>query len=167
MEQLTLKIPYDFVQSRLGRPSWQDVLFGLQNELLDPAATQALAIAELDHADANDELIELASLEPGEPVAHHVERLAEREAPQPQSSIAERWLYLTLAWLFDHRDSLPDPLGSVETVYAEFDYPEGIAGFVRYMPSDGPDLGDRKLNEERMLGTWQAYLSDARSRLLA
>lgn len=165
MEQLTLKIPFGFIETTLGRPTWRDTLFGLENQLLDPDAVSDLAAAEVDQPHPPDALIELLSADAGEPILQHVEALTEREPPPPESLTTQKWLYLTLAWLFEHRDELPDPLASVETVYAEFDYPEEIAGFVRYMPADDPDLGDRKLNEDRMMGRWEHYLADERSLL--
>jgi hypothetical protein len=33
------------------------------------------------------------------------------------------------------------------------------------MPSDDPDLGDRKLNEDRLIGKWERYLSEEHARL--
>lgn len=58
-----------------------------------------------------------------------------------------------------------DPLETAEAVYAELDYPEEMTSFARYMPSDDADLGDRELNEARLMRNWEAYLRDERSRL--
>jgi hypothetical protein len=63
-----------------------------------------------------------------------------------------------LAWLYERRDELPDPLACVDEVYADFDYPPQIARLVRYMPMDGPDLGSREANERRMFERWREYL---------
>jgi hypothetical protein len=49
-------------------------------------------------------------------------------------------------------------------VYADFDYPEEIAGFIRYMPMRGPDLGSKQLNEKRMLETWGRYIEEGTRR---
>jgi hypothetical protein len=47
----------------------------------------------------------------------------------------------------ENKDSYSDPLVLVEQLYADFNYPETIASFVRYMPSEEPDLGYLELNE--------------------
>ena len=165
MEMLTLKIPLDFIEGKLGKPTWRDALFGLENQLLDPNAVAQLALSDLDQPDPPAELVELATAEAGRPVLVEVKELAEREAPDLEGAVASKWLYLVLAWLFEHRDELPDPLHLVEIVYAEFDYPEAVAGFVRYMPTDDADLGDRKLNEDRLIDKWDRFLFEERVRL--
>ena len=43
-------------------------------------------------------------------------------------------------------------------VYSDFGYPPRIAGFVRYMPAEQPDLGSRELNEQRLYENWKRYL---------
>lgn len=42
------------------------------------------------------------------------------------------WLYLALDWLHEHRDEYADPFEVVEMLYADFDYPSEIEGFVRF-----------------------------------
>lgn len=165
MEQITLKIPLSFVERTLGRLTWRTILFGLENELLDPAAASQAAAASLDQLDPSPELIELAAARDGEPVLTYVRQLAELESPSADPQVSERWLFLVLAWLFENRGDLPDPLQTVETVYAEFDYPEEMAGFVRYMPSDDPDLGSPKLNQDRLVDKWGRFLRQQRERL--
>ncbi len=38
----------------------------------------------------------------------------------------------------ENRETVEDPFAVVEELYADFDYPEEIAGFVRYMPPEDP-----------------------------
>jgi hypothetical protein len=65
-----------------------------------------------------------------------------------------------LAWFYEHRGEVPDPLLRVEEVYADFGYPEQIAKFVRYMPMEGPDLGSREANEHRLFERWKRYIEE-------
>jgi hypothetical protein len=44
MELLTLRIRCDFIESKLGGLTWQDALFGLKNQLIDPRAICELAV---------------------------------------------------------------------------------------------------------------------------
>ena len=60
--------------------------------------------------------------------------MAEGESAANDTEIQESWLYAILTWVYEHRDKLPDPLGIVEELYADFDYPPEISSFVRYMP---------------------------------
>ena len=79
-----------------------------------------------------------------------------------------KWAFLILAWVYEHRDSFEDPLDLVEKLYADLDYPEQVAPFVRYMPTDEPDLGSRGQNEQRLFQKWAEYLQkEARYFLLS
>jgi hypothetical protein len=160
MDVVRLRVPYDFIRDRI-RMSWRDVLFGLEEELLDPAAPTKMAAERLtNEAHASPNLVELAGLSAGEDVRPCVERLASDERDDAVQAIRARWLCIVLAWILEHKDDYGDPLQAVEEVYADFDYPEGIAGFVRYMPSNEPDLGSRELNEARLYRKWQVYVED-------
>ncbi|HVZ38834.1 MAG TPA: DUF2247 family protein [Candidatus Kapabacteria bacterium] len=153
-----IKIPYDFI-CRSVDIDWQDILFGLENELISSTVAIEQATVILNNSGRYEpDIVDVASCSPADPIIELVARLARREQPRPEGNVREKWLYIILAWLYDHRHSIADPLSMVEEVYADFDYPEEVAPFVRYMPMVGPDLGSREANEERMVGNWKAYL---------
>ncbi len=157
-------IPYEFVSQRV-KLDWTELKFGMDHEFIKPKAAIEKATDEICRTDVlPQELIELACLTESEPVADLVTYLAKAEIPHADDQVKGKWLYLVLAWLFEQRDSLVDPLGLVETVYSEFGYPKEITPFVRYMPMDGPDLGNREQNEARMFDRWKAYITQASKR---
>ena len=88
------------------------------------------------------------------------------EIERTEAELRDKWLYLVLAWLYEQRGAVPDPLQTVEEVYADFGYPEEIAGLIRYMPMDGPDLGSREANERRLFERWRQYLDSAAAKHL-
>jgi hypothetical protein len=53
---------------------------------------------------------------------------------EPREERARIWLYLSLAWVYEHVDQFDDPYAVVELLYADFDYPDEIADLVRFMP---------------------------------
>ena len=68
---------------------------------------------------------------------------------------ARKWLYLQLRAAYYERERLKDPLGVVEQIYADFDYPSTVAPFVRYMPlwpGDEPGVGP-------LMARWTDYLA--------
>jgi hypothetical protein len=139
--------------------SWRDVRYGLANELLDPQAPVELAVDQVGgRAEPSAALLELAGASKNETTVELVEQLANEEPPRSEDEIRDKWLYLVLAWLYEHRGDFPDPLQRVEEVYADFGYPEQIAKFVRYMPMEGPDLGSREANERRLFEQWRQYI---------
>ena len=160
MDLIKLKIPAEFIGERASL-SWSEARFGIVNELLDPSAAIDLAaekVAVLEHPPAV--LVELAGAEKDEPTQGLVDQLADSEPPPPEKEVRNKWLYLVLAWVYEHRDSYPDPLQIVEEVYADFGYPKQISGFVRYMPMEGPDLGSRDANQQRLFERWKKYLEE-------
>jgi hypothetical protein len=164
MNLIKLKIPATFIRSRASL-SWREVRFGLVNRLLDPAVAVDLAVEQvlqLEHP--SSALLELAGANWGEPPTESVEQLADAESPRPESELRDKWLYLVLSWIYEHRGSFSDPLQTVEEVYADFGYPEQSSGFVRYMPMDGLDLGSREANEQRLMQRWKQYLDETAPR---
>lgn len=160
MELIKLSIPYEFARLRV-HLSWRDVLFGLDNQLLDPTVPVEMAIEQLGRLASQERpLINLSTLGGEDSTRPDVEVLASAEQPQDPDEIQTKFLYLVLDWVFTNKTRFSDPLGTVEEVYADFGYPERVARFVRYMPSDEADLGSRELNEQRLYGKWHEFLNE-------
>lgn len=51
---------------------------------------------------------------------------------------AEAWLFLATAHVYENWDSFDDPHRRLESIYADFEYPDVMKPFIRYMPYDGP-----------------------------
>lgn len=161
---LTMKIPYAFVAGLLDL-SWRDIDYGLERQLISPKVAIELAADRLGrNASVTPEEIALAALPDDAPVIGVVKRLASTEPPCSVDEMKSRWLYIALRWLFENRTRVGDPLSLVDEMYADFEYPEEIASFVRYMPMVGPDLGSREKNEARLYEYWKAYLDQAARR---
>ncbi|MCR9141975.1 MAG: DUF2247 family protein [bacterium] len=157
MEQFDLRIPWDFIASRVDL-SWNDALFGFENQLLLPAAVVEIATAKLSSNQANADLIELATSSADAPVYGYIEALAGEEGAPSPDHIARKWLYLSLAWIFENRSGLDDPLEIVERVYADFDYPQSIESFVRYMPGSDANPDWTGSPEDRLFRNWRDFL---------
>lgn len=95
------------------------------------------------------ESYELAS---GAEISHHemhkyAVQLAREERHKSHFAV-DNFIFLGFLWVFKNMDLYPDPFGIVEELNAEFDYPESVAPFVRYMPpEDGVGGGNERLYE--------------------
>ena len=70
-------------------------------------------------------------------VAGEFARAAAATGPKLDETAArKKWAYLLLKRLYEKKTEVADPLGLVEHIYADFDYPEELEGFVRWMPSN-------------------------------
>ena len=157
-------IPTEFILSQPG-PSWLELQWGFDRGWLSESAVVNLAVARLSESgNQAPEVIELASLgsrELGE-VRCVLDKLAETERRAAVDQDPERaWLRIILAWLYAQRGEIADPLGAVEEIYADFDYPSEISDFVRYMPpGDGydPQAHTHEENIARLYCKWREFL---------
>jgi hypothetical protein len=159
--QLT-PIPYLFVRELVSL-SWRDALWGYEHRMLGWSDIVNLAVDRLC-AGSDDLLeIELASLTKSEAsqVGDLLRKLVEISPEGNEALGQKKWLYLILAWLFENKASVSDPLATVETIYADFDYPVEIGSFVRYMPpmdQYDPSIHSKEENEARLYEKWRSYL---------
>lgn len=146
--------------------SVDDLKCGFENGWLRGSTVIEWAVREVVRGDDDPVLLEVASL-----LRDDIDRLpdvlAQLDSPDhihdPRES-ARRWLYLQLRGAFDRRHDLKDPLGVVEQIYADFDYPPAIEGFVRYMPLRP---GDMAAGEDVLIQRWAAFLRAEREELLS
>lgn len=158
---VSMPIPYEFIKRRVSL-SWRDVSYGLEHQFIKPVVAVERATEMLAQGSSSaKEVLELASLKGDEPVIDLVTSLSKAEARSKEGHVEAKWLYIVLAWLYENRDSLADPIGMVEEVYSDFGYPHEIASFIRYMPMVGPDLGSHERNLTRLLDRWKEYLTHA------
>ena len=158
MDVVKLQIPLEFV-ARRARIGWQEIGFGIEHELLEPSAPVAHAASEVARQETpSGTLTDLAESSRSESTSRLVQLLAASEPRLSEDAIRRKWLFIVLAWLYERRAEIEDPLGVVELVYADFGYPEEIASFVRYMPMVGRDLGSVRANEDRLLNRWKEFV---------
>lgn len=157
MAQVTLQIPWSFVAERLAL-GWREIHFGLAAGLVTPAFAHAAGIARLETALDDPLLLALACADDDHETRDAVQRLADR-SPVGRPCDAT-WLYLAMAWIHAHH---AHPLSVIDALYADFDYPDAIAGLVSYMPFDGPTDPDG--GRARRLADWAAWLDTEQHRL--
>lgn len=155
---MKLELDHDFVRRSGVRLDAEDLRLGLSLGLITPPTAVRLAQDAADAGCADPAVIDLAQLEPNEVAA--VRQALRASDPEdadlfpPQA--VRKWTYLELKAAFELRDRLRDPLGVVEEIYADFDYPSQVASFVRYMP---PPPG-APVGEDALYDRWSTYLRD-------
>ena len=89
--------------------------------------------------------------------------MAKTESDTDRQRSKRRWLYLILAWLYENRASVADPLAEVEEIYSDFGYPQEVARFVPYMPPEPdeywPQPASQEEATERLMRIWGDYVS--------
>lgn len=155
-----VRIPNSFIVSQMPSLKWLDMKYGIEHSYItiDDAAEIALITLDSTSSEAQFELAS-SGRENSEAAYKLIEKLASIEG-QTQTS-ADKWLFVYLAWVFEQRDRISDPLSVAESLYADFDYPEWLAPIIRFMPvADGDPRGDSFLIEK-----WEKVLQMQRFEL--
>jgi len=159
MHTIITEIPFDYVAEKRVALTWREVKYGIENKLVEPAFAIDLATSLVGtDAEREELLVDLAIRDRQDSVIALVDSLAGSETSQADDAIRDKWLFLVLSWIFDRRKRIDDVLGLAEQVYSDFGYPRKIARFIRYMPMEGPDLGSKEANEDRLMEYWSDYL---------
>ncbi|KXF76501.1 hypothetical protein ATN84_25685 [Paramesorhizobium deserti] len=152
-------LPGKFCAIEMPSLDWHDLKYGLSHKYISEDGVIEFALETLTE-NSNEIHYDLATCSNHFDVPRIMEQLAFHENKNPQLS-KQKWLYLILLWVFLHKESYPDPFSVVEEIYADFDYPEEVAPFVRYMPvADGEAVGEKALMEK-----WAAMLTSFKKKL--
>ena len=160
-----MSIPFSFIREQVSL-SWREALWGYEHKMISWLDVVNLAKERL-HSVSDSREIELSCLDKSgtSRIGELVKELAVLE-PEELGLISEKkWLFLKLAWVLYNKDRIDDPLAEVEMIYADFDYPIEIEGFVRYMPVTDdydPSHHSKEDNERRLFEIWGKYLDVAR-----
>lgn len=139
--------------------NWKDILWGYNNQLLGWKDIVNFANTIIINGSNNQDIFELSMINHSN--LFELDHLLNKITGSLDNYDNSKWLYILLSQLFNEKDSVMDPLGEVERIYADFDYPEEIASFVKYMPSlddYDPIKHTDEENRERLYSKWKQYL---------
>ena len=155
---IRFNIPAAFVVAR-AMPTGAELAYGFREGWLTRTDVVGVALAKyeanLPLSSTEEELALVLSTD----LERVDELIADLDtADEPAERRARLWLFLSLAWLLEHRHDFADPLEVIEMLYADFDYPEEIESLVRFMPAAGPDAGVDAIERN-----WRAFVDRVRS----
>ncbi len=145
-----VKVTNEFL-GRLRDPiDWKDIRFAYAHQLIDGQTVRDHAWRMLSESGCdNENIIAIAAAKDNDPMGPIIDRVAGLGEPTPD--IIRKWALIIAAFISE--SNVSDKLEAIEEVYSSFDYPEELAGMVRYMPIIGPSLGNKAANEGRMLNS--------------
>lgn len=155
-----LPLKTEFVLNHV-QMTWPEILWAYSMGLIGWRSLKEFAQAGVGGESPDDELVKLANLskECASSAEERARSLATHSGAQDEVTTRNKWLYLLLKSLYEQKGSVSDPLGLVEQIYADFDYPERMEGFVRWMPTHDPVRTPEEA-AERMDRNWQSYLEN-------
>lgn len=151
---LSRNLPIEFI-CRRHQLNWNEIDLGLTEGWIDSEdLTESLHLLDL-RSIVDGELLFLSK----EKLFDIVRGKAQLQPADPQET-RMAWLRLLLAWIFENREKIEDPLLLAEQVYADFDYPIEIYDFIRFNPPRHgwrPQDHTQEENTKRLMGLWEDY----------
>jgi hypothetical protein len=151
-------VPLHFID-RLGELNWTEIELGHSEGWLNSQSVIDIAIRRVVHGSNNINEIELAGLLTNEQVyvAEILSKLTASEVNN--SSLAPRmaWFRILMAWLYENKNTIGDPFGVIEQMYADFGYPVEIRHLVRYNETTRA-LGSKIAARQQMEDDWAEYV---------
>ncbi len=160
---LSIAIPFAYAE-KIIQMNWGDIVFGIENGYFDRKTA-------IEHAktvvsdDPEQELIDLLCLSPpevnyGNLLLNLVAHLADKLSAKDKEQTKEKFLYLTLRWLYDNKDEFDDLLAALDIIYDDFDFPKSV-NFLGYVSEK-----DLAKITGTMYDRWREYLDNQRRRFL-
>lgn len=144
-----------------------DLRYGYESGFIKSHTVISVAVAEVIRGKKDRILLDLSALlnDEAERVPCILETLGRSDHLDNSSRPARKWLYFQLKAAFLQSDRLHDPLGVVEQIYADFDYPPSIAHLVRYMPIQSNEPED-EIGDSALMYKWSEFLVIEQKRLM-
>ena len=168
MNSLGICLDYSFVIKSVTL-NWYDILFAIENGYLSCQSAVEHASLQLEVTESYSQaVLDLACLKSDEAnhlcvVQPYINELADKVSVHDKNVSKQKMLYVILKWVFENRGKYLDPLKLVEIIYADFDYPDAISSFVRYMPPSKPNMGMTKSKNEKLFDNWSNFLDMQRA----
>ncbi|MGX7420345.1 DUF2247 family protein [Carnobacterium gallinarum] len=146
---------FDFSQAKI-KWDWRELLFGVENNIIGRNDVINYATHILDEGILGFDLVlKVAIATEYEDILPYIHELSKLENFEDNQAIEDKWRYVILKELHDKKSDYDNFNEKVEEIYADFDYPEDMAGFIGYMPS----IDGRNMEE-----SWQEYLTSSKEK---
>ncbi|KJR46897.1 hypothetical protein UF75_2698 [Desulfosporosinus sp. I2] len=150
--------------------NWNDILFAIENNFLaHQTAIEHGLEAVQKNENVPEEVLELAFMLQGEAklpydVYQLVNKLATSHNPDNASDSREKFLYVSLNWVYEHKDDYCNPIEVVDILCDEINYPDEVKNLISFMPTSESETNSSDSTTERLLGRLLRYLENQRNR---
>ncbi|UOO81473.1 DUF2247 family protein [Uruburuella testudinis] len=141
--------------------NWSDILWGYEHNYLGWIDVIDISKYFLATQETQKDFLILELSQIDKSSIYKIKPILESLVETKNTYDTDKWLFMILQNLFINRNEVLDPLGVVENIYADFDYPEEIESFVRYMPRSYECKPSQLTNDEitlQIYKNWERYL---------
>lgn len=159
---LSISFPYSYAAEAVSL-NWHDILFAINSGFLSFHAAIEHAVRELERNEAaSQSVLELAMLffDTAFPFSIHpyIDELSEQMTAEEKNQSKDKIMYVLLKWVYDNKSQYDDPLGVVEVIFDDFDFPRLMTPFVRYLPAQGALPKTSKQAIAGLYKKWKTFL---------
>lgn len=169
LNPLSMVFTYEYV-TNLVPLNWSDIFFAINNNFLahQTAIEHALEAVQKNE-NVPEDVLELACMLQSEAefpynVYQLVNKLATSRNSNYYSDSREKFLYVSLNWVYEHKDDYCNPMEVVDILCDEINYPDEVKNLCSFMPTSEPEINTSSSTTERLLGRLLRYLENQRNR---
>lgn len=140
------------------RWQWQDLLFGLDNGIINSKDViyYATELVKNDNSIMTEDIIALASLGFQDDAYPILKKILVVEHDSYAEETRDKWIFVVLRWLYSIRESHVDIPNALEDIYEVFGYPQQIADFCQFTAH----LGDFQKNRVEIYKAWKKFIEE-------
>ncbi len=168
LNPLNMVFTYEHV-SNIVQLNWNDMLFAIENNFLacQSAIEHALKIVQ-ENENVPEEVWKLACMLQHEAeftdVLQLVKRLATSQNNNDYFESREKFLFLSLNWVYEHWDNFDNPIEVIDILCDDKDYPDEVKNLCSFMPSSVPELYTSDSETKRLFDKLLQHLQTQRNR---
>lgn len=162
LNPLSMEFTYEYA-TKLVSLNWTDMKFAIENNFLAHQSAIEHALVELQKNESTtEEILELACILQSDVefpynVCRLVNKLAILHNTDNSIDSKEKFLYVSLSWVYEHKDDYCNPIEVVDILCDEIDYPVEVKQLCSFMPSSDFTI-------EGMFDRLTLYLENQRGR---
>jgi hypothetical protein len=164
---LNMTFAYEYVTD-LVPLNWQDMLFAIEKKFLAYETAIDHALIEIQQEQNSPEkVLELACMLKSEAkfpydVCRLVKQLATLYGTDAETDSREKFLYVSLNWVYEHMDNYCDPVEVVDILCDEMYYPDEVRRLISFMPPLESTTNSPSLEIKQLLDRLAHYLDNQR-----
>lgn len=169
LNPLSMVFTYEYV-TNLVPLNWKDILFAIENNFLayQTAVEHALEVVQKNE-NVPEEVLELACMLQREvefpyDVYQLVNKLATSQNSDNYSGSRGKFLYVSLNWVYEHKDAYCNPIEVVDILCDDISYPDEVKNLISFMSVSESGVNSSDSTTERLFGKLLRYLENQRNR---
>jgi len=169
LNPLSMVFTYEYV-TNLVPLNWSDILFAIENNFLahQTAIEHALETVQKNE-NVPEEVIELACMLQREAefpydVLQLVNRLATSQNSDNYSNSREKFLYVSLNWVYEHKGDYCNPIEVIDILCDDINYPNEVKNLISFMPTSESETNSLNSAAEQLSERLLRYLENQRNR---